>query len=100
MIVYLAGRITGDGGYREKFADAEMVLRELGHIVLNPATLPNGLEYEAYMAIGNQMLLAADAICLLPDWQDSAGARRERTAALQHRKRILHYDKIHVRGLI
>ena len=100
MIVYLAGRISGDGGYRAKFADAEMALRELGHVVLNPAMLPNGLEYEAYMAIGNQMLLAADAICLLPDWQDSAGARRERTAALQHRKRILHYDKIHVRGLI
>lgn len=100
MIVYLAGRITGDGGYREKFADAEMVLRELGHIVLNPATLPDGLEYESYMAIGNQMLLSSDAICLLPDWQDSAGARRERTAAIQHRKRILHYDKIHVRGSI
>lgn len=100
MIVYLAGRISGDGGYRAKFADAEMALRELGHVVLNPAMLPNGLEYEAYMAIGNQMLLAADAICLLPDWQSSAGAQRERTVALQHRKRILHYDKIHVRGSI
>lgn len=100
MIVYLAGRISGDGGYRAKFADAEMALRELGHVVLNPAMLPNGLEYEAYMAIGNQMLLAADAICLLPDWQSSAGAQLERTVALQHRKRILHYDKIHVRGFI
>ena len=100
MIVYLAGRITGDGGYREKFAAAEMVLRELGHIVLNPATLPDGLEYESYMAIGNQMLLSSDAICLLPDWKNSAGAQRERTAAIQHRKRILHYDKIHLRGSI
>lgn len=100
MIVYLAGRITGDGGYREKFADAEMALRELGHVVLNPAMLPNGLEYEAYMAIGNQMLLAADAICLLPDWQSSAGAQRERTVAMKNHKSILHYDKINVRGSI
>lgn len=100
MIVYLAGRISGDGGYRAKFADAEMALRELGHVVLNPAMLPNGLEYEAYMAIGNQMLLAADAICLLPDWQSSAGVQRERTVAMKNHKSILHYDKINVRGSI
>ena len=37
MKVYIAGRITGDPRYREKFAEAEAALREVGHIPLNPA---------------------------------------------------------------
>ena len=88
MIVYLAGRITGDPAYRAKFADAEMVLRELGHTVLNPAVLPDGLEYAAYMAIDEQMLRAADAVCLLPDWRQSEGATIEYLIARQRRIRI------------
>ncbi len=96
MIVYLAGRITGDPAYRAKFADAEMVLRELGHTVLNPAVLPDGLEYAAYMAIDEQLLRAADAVCLLPDWRQSAGARQERALARRLGKQILRYEKIDV----
>ena len=96
MIVYLAGRITGDPAYRAKFSDAEMVLRELGHTVLNPAVLPDGLEYAAYMAIDEQLLRAADAVCLLPDWKQSPGARQERALARRLGKQILRYEKIDV----
>lgn len=96
MIVYLAGKITGDPAYRDKFADAEMVLRELGHTVLNPAVLPDGLEYAAYLLIDEQMLRAADAVCLLPDWKQSAGARQERALAGRLGKKILRYDRIDV----
>lgn len=96
MIVYLAGKITGDPAYRAKFADAEMVLRELGHTVLNPAVLPDGLEYAAYMAIDEQMLRASDAVCLLPDWKQSAGARQERALARRLGKMIIRYDRIDV----
>lgn len=96
MIVYLAGKITGDPAYRAKFADAEMVLRELGHTVLNPAVLPDGLEYAAYLLIDEQMLRASDAVCLLPDWRQSAGARQERALARRLGKKILRYDRIDV----
>lgn len=96
MIVYLAGKITGDPAYRAKFADAEMVLRELGHTVLNPAMLPDGLEYAAYLLIDEQMLRAADAVCLLPDWRQSAGARQERALARRLGKMIIRYDRIDV----
>ena len=96
MIVYLAGKITGDPAYRAKFADAEMVLRELGHTVLNPAMLPDGLEYAAYLLIDEQLLRAADAVCLLPDWRKSAGARQEHELARRLGKMIIRYDRIDV----
>lgn len=96
MIVYLAGKITGDPAYRAKFADAEMVLRELGHTVLNPAVLPPGLEYAAYLLIDEQLLRASDAVCLLPDWKQSAGARQERALARRLGKQILRYETIDV----
>lgn len=37
--VYVAGKITGDANYREKFAKAEQALTAMGHCVLNPAHL-------------------------------------------------------------
>ena len=44
MKVYIAGKITGDPGYRDKFAAAEIQLGWQGHTVLNPAELPGGHE--------------------------------------------------------
>ena len=39
-----------------------MVLEHLGYIVLNPAWLPLGMEYEDYVAIDDAMLLQSDII--------------------------------------
>ena len=77
MKVYIAGKITGDPRYRERFAEAEAALREVGHIPLNPAVLPEGMEAEDYMRICTAMLDSADAIGLLGDWTDSPGAQLE-----------------------
>ena len=44
MKVYIAGKITGDRRYRAKFREAAKALEEAGHVVLNPATLPDGLD--------------------------------------------------------
>lgn len=77
MKVYIAGKITGDPHYREKFAEAEAALREVGHIPLNPAVLPEGMEKDDYMRICTAMLDSADAIGLLDDWTASAGAQLE-----------------------
>ena len=43
MKVYIAGKITGDPGYRDKLAAAEIQLGWQGHAVLNPAELPGGM---------------------------------------------------------
>ena len=77
MKVYIAGRITGDPRYREKFAEAEAALREVGHIPLNPAVLPEGMEKADYMRICTAMLDSADTISLLSDWTASPGAQLE-----------------------
>lgn len=94
MIAYIAGKITGDPDYVYKFADAQMVLEYMGYTVLNPATLPLGLEYEQYMNIDMEMLNAADTLCLLPDWKESNGAKREKRMAVVRKKRIVYYEKI------
>ena len=90
-IVYLAGKITGDKNYRKKFARAAAALERQGYIVLNPASLPDGLSYEAYMRIGHSMMYEACIICFLPDWADSPGAQREHTRANVANKPVMYY---------
>ena len=77
MKIYLAGKITGDENYREKFRKQEERLREEGHIVLNPASLPGGLKNEEYARICGAMMSVSDYVGFLPDWQDSPGAQLE-----------------------
>ena len=78
MKVYIAGKITGDCDYREKFERAAELLRREGHVVLNPTTLPEGMSAADYMRICFAMIDVADRVVLLPDWQSSPGARLEK----------------------
>ena len=77
MKVYIAGKITGDPGYRDKFAAAEIQLGGQGHTVLNPAELPEGMAKADYMRICFAMIDVADAGSCLPDAAESAGGRME-----------------------
>lgn len=77
MKIYLAGRIAGDRKYRAKFREATRALEGMGHVVLNPATLPDGLTDADYMQICIAMLNAADLAVFLPDYQESWGAMVE-----------------------
>ena len=77
MKIYIAGKITGDRKYRAKFREAAKTLEALGHVVLNPAILPEGLEQVDYMRICLAMLEAADLAVFMPDYQESAGAMVE-----------------------
>ena len=78
MKIYIAGKITGDPEYRRKFACAARQVEEFGHIALNPAELPEGMEAADYMRICMAMIDVADAVVFLPDAAESAGARLER----------------------
>ena len=80
-VVYIAGKVTGDPEYKEKFRRMEEKLRGIGLAVLNPATLPEDLPRESYMPICLAMLSQADAVLLLPDWKESEGAKIEESLA-------------------
>jgi hypothetical protein len=82
MIIYISGKMTGVENFnRDKFNSMADKLKELGHIPLNPAVLPDGLDYNEYIRIDLCILRAADAILMLDDWEDSKGAIMEKKYA-------------------
>lgn len=92
--IYLAGEITGDPNYKAKFKRAEKEFRErYGYIVLSPAVLPEGFEYSAYMRMTAAMLSECEAVCFLPGWEDSPGARAELRQAVKEEKYIFYFDE-------
>lgn len=91
-IAYISGPISKrdyDEAVRE-FNGAAAVLEELGYEVLNP--LDNGLPREApyndHMVRDIEMLLRADIVFMLPDWEYSDGARVEHFIANTYKKRV------------
>ena len=83
MKIYIAGKVTLNPNYKREFSLAETFYDSHGHIVLNPAALPDGLgEAADYMRICLPMLLSADCVVLLPNWKDSGGAKIERDLAV------------------
>ena len=77
MKVYIAGAIAKDPDYREKFNRAADIVESLGHVALNPAILPDGLDQADYMRICFAMLDSADFILPLYDAKQSEGAKVE-----------------------
>jgi len=81
--------------YLYKFIKAEYKLKEQGHIVINPAVLPEGLSATSYMPICLAMLQQADAICMIgDDWQTSAGAQTELQFAKYQQKKIIYLSAL------
>ena len=93
MKIYISGKITGDSDYKGKFARAEEKLKAAGHVVMNPAILPDGFEYDEYMRICLVMLDVCDAIYLLTDWRQSGGARKEYNRAMWVGKNAIFEEK-------
>lgn len=84
MKVFLSGPIsTRMETYRAEFDNAARIVSEAGHLPLNPATLPLGMENRDYMRISLAMLDSADLLLQLPEWGKSAGAVAERAFALK-----------------
>ena len=93
-VVFLSGKITGDKHYREKFFLAQCELQRRGYIVLNPAVLPNGMDYSQYMRICFRYIDVAGSICLLPDYLESSGRSSELGYATAKDKEILFYEAV------
>lgn len=72
--VYIAGKITGDPKYHEKFQKAQAELEREGFIVISPAILPEGMTPADCMRICIAMIDTADIVAFLPDWHQSKGA--------------------------
>ena len=75
--IYIAGKITGDPDYAEKFNTAALEYENRGYIVLNPAMLPEGMLPSDYMRICLSMIDTADVVAFLPGYETSSGAQLE-----------------------
>ena len=84
MKAYIAGKITNDPKYHEKFAAAVKYLESCGYVVMSPAVMPDGFDYEDYMHICFAMMRVCrnGMAFFLPDWMDSPGAQREHDHAM------------------
>ena len=99
MIGYLSGPITGHKNYRQQFARAAGVLKEMGYNVINPAAIDDAIpvecmSYEAIMRIDLELLATADYLVQLPGWEDSKGANRELGFALGTDKIIVSLEQL------
>lgn len=93
MKIYIAGPMTGIPELnRPAFHFEAMHLSSEGHVVLNPAKLPDGLSQPEYMDICLAMLRCADSIFLLSGWQNSAGAVAEHALAKKLNLKIIHQE--------
>ena len=86
-VIYIAGPMSGLPQYNcPAFEEAERLLKNWfpDSAIINPAKNfgdDRTLDYAIYMRQSIHQLLMADAICLLPEWENSRGARIEREIA-------------------
>lgn len=81
-IIYIAGPMSGLPNFnRHEFFATAKALQDDGFNVLNPATLPDGLTQQQYMAICLPMVMASNCVYMLRGWKKSKGAVAEHALA-------------------
>jgi hypothetical protein len=88
--VYISGKITGLKDYRKRFKEVEDKLTAEGYLCMNPAILPEGFPYKAYISISIAMLEQCDTIYMMDNWKDSEGAKFELMCAKLLGKKIMY----------
>lgn len=92
--IYIAGKITGDPNYKEKFASMESELLKIpGTAVINPATLPTGLEPADYAKICFAMIDSSDIAVFALDYKESSGALLEMQYCKYVGKKALSFEE-------
>lgn len=85
--------ICGDKEKRKQFKQAEKVLRNQGHVPVNPIkliyALPEEINNADFVVISYEVIRICDAIYLLDDWEKDLLARLEKTYADRKEKVIL-----------
>ena len=83
--IYISGPMSGiENLNRDMFDEAESLLRECGENPINPHNFPEQKSYEDYLLLDLEMIaMAADAIALLPGWENSPGAKKELKTAME-----------------
>jgi hypothetical protein len=105
MKIYIAGPMTGLVDFnRWSFHEAARRLEGVGFTTANPATLPAPSAYHPrrvyeshwafYMRHALPLLLEAEAVALLPGWEESRGAKLERQIALDLEYSVASLDVI------
>ncbi|ENC6660101.1 DUF4406 domain-containing protein [Aeromonas hydrophila] len=94
--IYIAGPMSGLPNFnRDAFNLEAERLSALGHVALNPAILPDGLEQHEYMALCIEMVKMADQLVMLPHWEHSAGATAEHALAIKLGKPVILTSILH-----
>lgn len=71
--IYIAGPISGVANYKENFRRAEEFLNSLGFEAVNPAVLPDDVDYRYAINEGLKKLMDCDAIYILRGASTSKG---------------------------
>jgi hypothetical protein len=90
MKIYIAGKITGDKHYRQKFDKYASEQKKAGNVVLNPAVLPCGMAQHEYLHICFAMIDVADCVHFLEDWRKSNGAQTEHDYCRDNGKPVIY----------
>ena len=86
MRIYISGPITNrlDTAY-ERFGDAEIQIKALGHKPVNPfaiaAYLPDDFSHSEFMRVDMVLMELCDGVYFMDGWQESEGCRIERARA-------------------
>lgn len=85
MKLYVAGPMTGYPDHNlPEFARVTSELKSVGYDVVNPGERGalDGWSWSDYLRADIPLLLACDAVAVLPGWENSKGARLEVTIAM------------------
>lgn len=94
MKAYIAGKITGDAEYQEKFRRAKKLLEDQGFVVLSPAVMPEGMWPADHMRICFAMMDSADVVAFMPDYDQSRGAQLEWAWCQYVRKQTMYLEQM------
>lgn len=95
MKIYIAGKIAGEDGYKEKFHNAALEVAEMGHEPVNPCDLHETcalthLAWEDWMVCDIHAMIDCGGVYALRDWKQSPGATVEVELAIKLKKTIIY----------